>query len=153
MHVTGPEVSTVPASKDDAALARAAAQRLARLARPGAPLTLRIGDVRREETIELPAGAVRLLMEILGGLSSGQAVTVVSQSAELTTQQAADCLNVSRPFLIQLLDEKQIPYRWVGTHRRVHVEDVLRYKQRIDSERRKALDELAAEAQALDLGY
>ena len=116
-------------------------------------MTLRVRDDGREETIELPASAVRLLVEILEDMASGHAVTIVPQNAELTTQQAADFLNVSRPFLIQLLEEKKIPFRMVGTHRRVRFEDVLGYKEAIDAERRKVLDELAAEAQELDMGY
>ena len=151
--MTPAALTTVPPSKDDAELARASGQRLAPLARRGRPLTLRVRDAGREETIELPAGAVTLLMAILEDMASGRAVTVVPQNAELTTQQAADVLNVSRPFLVQLLENKKLPFRLVGTHRRVRFEDVLRYKEAIDADRRKVLDELAAEAQTLDLGY
>ena len=142
-----------PPSRDEVELARASGQRLAPLARTGRPLTLRVHDAGQEETIELPAGAVKLLVEILEDMASGRAVTIVPQNAELTTQQAADFLNVSRPFLIQLLEEKKIPFRMVGTHRRARLEDVLRYKEGIDAERRKVLDELAAEAQDLGMGY
>lgn len=144
---------TNPPSRTEVELARASCQRLAPLARSGQPLTLRVRDDGQEETIELPASAVRLLVEILEDMASGHAVTIVPQNAELTTQQAADFLNVSRPFLIQLLEEKKIPFRMVGTHRRVRFEDVLGYKEAIDAERRKVLDELAAEAQELDMGY
>lgn len=142
-----------PPSRAEVELARASGQRLAPLARKGCPLTLRLRNAGQEETIELPAGAVRLLVEILEDMASGRAVTIVPQNAELTTQQAADFLNVSRPFLIQLLEEKKIPFRMVGTHRRVRFEDVLGYKEGIDAERRKVLDELAAEAQDLGMGY
>jgi excisionase family DNA binding protein len=151
--MTSATVATVPPSREEVELARASGQRLAPLARLGRPLTLGVRDAGREETIELPAGAVALLVEILEDMASGRAVTIVPQNAELTTQQAADFLNVSRPFLIQLLEEKKIPFRKVGTHRRVRFEDVLRYKEAIDVERRKVLDALAAEAQELKLGY
>src|SRR5690606_7642694 len=147
------ELTSVPPSKEDVELARTSGQRLALLARRGQPLTLRVRDAGQEETIELPAGAVRLLQAILEDMASGRVVTIVPQNAELTTQQAADFLNVSRPFLVQLLDEKKLPFRMVGTHRRVCFEDVLSYKQAIDAGRRKVLDELAAEAQDLDMGY
>ena len=146
-------LTTNPPSRADVELARASGQRLAPLARSGRPLTMRVRDAGQEETIELPAGAVKLLVEILEDMAAGRAVTIVPQNAELTTQQAADFLNVSRPFLIQLLEEKKIPFRMVGTHRRVRFEDVLRYKEGIDAERRKVLDQLAAEAQELGMGY
>jgi len=75
------------------------------------------------------------------------------RESELTTKQAADFLNVSRPFLVALLEHQKLPFRLVGTHRRVRFEDVLRYKENIDSERRKVLDQIAAEAQDIKLGY
>ena len=144
---------SAPPSREDVELARTSGQRLAPLARRGQPLTLRVRDAGREETIELPAGAVRLLQAILEDMALGRAVTIVPQNAELTTQQAADFMNVSRPFLVGLLEHKKLPFRLVGTHRRVRFEDVLRYKETIDAERRKVLDQLAAEAQELGMGY
>lgn len=142
-----------PPSGAEVELARASGQRLAPLARLGRPLTIRVRDSGREETIELPVEAVKLLVKILEDMASGRSVTIVSRNAEVTSQQAADFLNVSRPFLIQLLEEKKLPFRMVGTHRRVRFEDVLRYKEGIDAGRRKVLDALAAEAQELDMGY
>ena len=117
------------------------------------PLTLQVRDAGREKTIELPAGAVKLLQAILEDMASGRAVTIVPQNAQLTTQQAADFLNVSRPFLVQLLEQKKLPFRLVGTHRRVRFEDVLRFRETIDADRRKMLDQLAAEAQEFKMGY
>lgn len=145
--------ASAPPSRDDVALARTSGQRLAPLARSGRPLTMQVRGADEEEIIELPAGAVKLLVEILEDMASGLAVTIVPQNAELTTQQAADFLNVSRPFLVQLLEEGRLPFRKVGTHRRVRFEDVLQYKEAIDTERRKVLDSLAAEAQDLGMGY
>lgn len=146
-------LTTNPPSKDDVELARASGQRLAPYARKGLALTFRVRDAENEEAIELPAGAVKLLMAVLEDMASGRAVTIVPQNAELTTQQAADVLNVSRPFLIGLLDERKLPFRMVGTHRRVRFEDVLNYKEATDTERRKVLGQLAAEAQELGMGY
>lgn len=146
-------LTSSPPSREDVELARTSGQQLAQIARRGRPLTLRVRDAGREETIELPAGAVKLLQAILEDMASGRAVSIVPQNAELTTQQAADFLNVSRPFLVQLLEQKKFPFRMVGTHRRIRFEDVLRYKQDIDAERRKVLDQLAAETQDLKLGY
>lgn len=118
---------TVPPSKEEVELARASGQRLAPLARRGHPLTLRVRDAGQEETIELPAGAVKLLQAILEDMASGRTVTIVPHNAELTTQQAADLLSVSRPFLVQLLEKQKLPFRLVGTHRRILFEDVLRF--------------------------
>jgi excisionase family DNA binding protein len=147
-------MTSVPPSKEDIELARTSGQRLAPMARRGQPLTLRVREAgQKEETIELPAGAVKLLQAILEDMASGRAVTIVPQNAELTTQQAADFLNVSRPFLVQLLEQKKLPFRLVGTHRRIRFEDVLRFKETTDAERRKVLDQLAAEAQDLKMGY
>lgn len=106
-----------------------------------------------EETVEVPAEAFRLFVRILAEMANGNAVTIVPVHAELTTQQAADILNVSRPYLVQLLEEGKIPHRKVGTRRRIRVEEMLLYKQADDAERQKTLDELTAEAEKLDLGY
>ena len=101
----------------------------------------------------MPAGAVALLMDILEAMAAGQGITVIPQNAELTTVQAAEVLNVSRPFLIKLLDQEKIPHRKVGRHRRVLMEDVMNYKAAIDAQREAVLDRLAAEAQEQGMGY
>ena len=145
--------SIPPPPPEEVELARVSGQRLAPLAQRGRSLLMEVRNAGQKQTIELPAGAVRLLAAILADMASSRAVAVVRQNAELTTQQAADFLNVSRPFLIRLLDDRKIPFRLVGTHRRVRFEDVLAYKEGIDRERRKVLDELAVEAQELDMGY
>lgn len=142
-----------PPSKREATIARASKQLLSQYAREDQPLTVRVTEVEQAEPIELPAGAVALLMDILGAMASGQGITLIPEDAELSTAQAANMLNVSRPFLIKLLEEGQIPCRKVGKHRRVRAEDIIRYKSTIDEQREAVLDQLAADAQLQDMGY
>lgn len=143
----------LPPSAQEAAVARASGQLLSRYAQSKTPLRLHVTDGEQAEPIELPAGAVALLMDILEAMAAGQGVTIIPENAELTTVQAADVLNVSRPFLIKLLDEQKIPHRKVGKHRRIRMEDVMAYKAAVDAERESVLDRLVAEAQEQDMGY
>jgi excisionase family DNA binding protein len=110
-------------------------------------------DSGREESIVIPLPALRLLTEILTEMAKGNAVALIPVRAELTAQQAADLLNVSRPYLIELLESGAIPFRKDGTHRRVLFEDVMAYKRKNNGERLKALEELSALDQELGLGY
>ena len=142
----------VAPTEAEAQLAREAGRRLADLA--GQSLRARISaNGGAAKTIELPAPAVRLLQRVLAEMSAGNAVTLIPVRAELTTRQAADILNVSRPYLIGLLEQGKIPYRKVGTHRRIRFLDLTDYRRRMDMESRQALEKLAAEAQELNLGY
>ncbi len=111
------------------------------------------GKEGQEVTVQVPREAFELFTQILAQMANGNAVTLVPVHAELTTQQAADMLNVSRPFLVRLLDEGKIPYRMVGTHRRVRAEDVLSYQKASYEESKQALDELSRIAQEQELGY
>jgi excisionase family DNA binding protein len=147
------ELTMEPPTKADADLARVSGERLLPLAQRKLPLTVGVCDAGQEETIELPAGAVKLLQAILEEMGAGHAVTIMPRNAELTTQQAANFLNVSRPFLIQLLEQGKLLHRLVGKHRRVRFEDVLRFKEKDDAERRQIRDQLVAEAQELNMGY
>jgi excisionase family DNA binding protein len=143
----------LPPSEREAVIARTSKQLLARYVREDQSLTVQVMDADHDEPIELPAGAVTLLLDILGAMASGQGVTIIPEDAELTTVQAADILHVSRPFLIKLLDEGKIPYRRVGKHRRIRMEDVMNYKRTIDQQREAVLDQLVADAQEQDMGY
>jgi len=105
-----------------------------------------------DEPVVLPAAAVRLLGALLAELAKGNAVTLMPHHAELTTQEAAELLNVSRPFLVTLLEGGQLPFHKVGTHRRVRFSDLMIYKRRRDAESEAALRELASLSQELKLG-
>ncbi|MDE0055470.1 MAG: excisionase family DNA-binding protein [Gammaproteobacteria bacterium] len=142
-----------PSTLQDAAIAQRTYEVLSPYGGINRPLKLRVRDSEREQTIDLPAGAVDLLVRVLEAMAAGRGVTLIPESAELTTVQAADVLNVSRPFLIKLLDRKVMPHRKVGKHRRIRVEDVMAYKNAIDREREQVLEQLTREAQTGDMGY
>ena len=137
----------------DASLARVSVERLSRYIRKKKPLSMKVMESGQEHPIDLPAGAVALLMDILEAMAAGRGVAIIPENAELTTVQAANLLNVSRPFFIKLLDEKAIPHRLVGRHRRVLIDDVMAYKSKIDREREAVLDQLTADAQEQNMGY
>ena len=103
--------------------------------------------------VQLPTSALRLLQEILGELALGNAVKVVPVNAELTTQEAADLLNVSRPYVVQLMEAGELPFHKAGTHRRVKFSDLQAYKTQRDRASADAMTSLAALDQELDMGY
>ena len=143
--------STLPTA-EAAKSAETALRLLAPLKRRAArSVRLRIADARDE--VVLPLEAFELLLGVLGAMAEGNAVTIVPVHTELTTQQAADLLQVSRPYLVQLLDGGQIPFRMVGTHRRVLARDVFKYREEARAASERAMEELAAIAQKHGLGY
>jgi excisionase family DNA binding protein len=141
----------VTPSEEEAQQAREAALRLARHLHHPQGIQLQVPG--EAEGLPLPPLALRLLTDLLVQLAEGNAVTIQPTPHELTTQEAADYLNVSRPFLVGLLERGEIPFRKVGTHRRVRFADLVSYRKAINAQRRQVLDELAAEAQELGLGY
>jgi excisionase family DNA binding protein len=149
MPTSAPNIPSPKASEE----AQAALLALRRLPRRKASIEVRAGGEGGEIAITIPREAFDLFLEILGQMANGTAVTIVPVHAELTTQEAADMLNVSRPFLVGLLDAGKIPYRLVGTHRRVRAADLLAYKHNDDAQRKAVLDELTDEAEKHGLGY
>ncbi len=130
------------------AQAREASRQLARLLPAddetvNAPALRLVTDDNHHEMIAIPPGALRLLVDMLTQLGQGRAVTVLPQNAELTTQEVADYLNVSRPYVVKLIEEEKLPARKVGTRRRVAFEDLLRFDEQQRARQRAALDELA----------
>ena len=107
----------------------------------------------RDREVALPPPIAHALVDVLTDIAEGRAVSVASSGEELTTSGAAELLNVSRPHLVQLLEEGEIPFHKVGTHRRVYREDVLEYKARRREEAEEAMQNLTDQAQELGLGY
>jgi excisionase family DNA binding protein len=103
--------------------------------------------------IKIPVSAFRFLQAILDHMAKGEGLTLIPSDAELTTQQAAEMLNVSRPYVVNLLEEGKIKYHKVGTHRRIKLKDLEQYREKMKKDREEALDELAKSAQELDMGY
>ena len=140
---------TVVPSEEDTRLAAESSRILATNA-PEGDLRVQLED---GQTLTLPKAAARLLSHLLTEMAHGNAVTIIPIHAQMTTQEAADFLNVSRPYLIKLLESGAVPYHKVGSHRRIRFLDLKAFKDRTAEKRAKALDELTAQAQELGLGY
>jgi len=151
----------VPPSDHEASVAESARGVLAKhlKADATAPLRLKLVGMRPadeskstiSDSLILPASAARILVRVLQEIANGNGVSVVPVHTELTTQEAADLLRVSRPSLIRLLNQNEIEYRKVGSHRRVLLSSVLAYKRKAEGARREALAELVAYDQELGL--
>ncbi|MCC2672670.1 MAG: binding domain protein excisionase family [Armatimonadetes bacterium] len=148
-----PLLDPVEPTEEDARQAQESVGQLLKHLKHPEQVKIIVGDEHDGATIPIPVAAIRLLKDILVQMGQGNAITLIPTHAELTTQQAADLLNVSRPFLIGLLESNMIPHRKVGTHRRIHYRDLMEYKRSTDARRREVLDDLAAEAQELNMGY
>jgi excisionase family DNA binding protein len=140
--------NTIAPTRAEADLAAKASRSLSRHA--AGALKIRMDD---GEELTLPASAAKMLTHMLTELSLGNAVTLVPAYAEFTTRQAADYLNVSRPHVVKLLEQAKMPFHMAGTHRRIKFSDLETFKQSHESSRLRALSELAAQAQELDMGY
>lgn len=133
------------------AQAKEASRQLARLLPDGQSSLQLVTDDNRHEMIAIPPSALRLMVDILTQLGQGNAVSLVPQRAELTTQEVADFLNVSRPYVVKLVESGKLPARKVGTRRRVAFEDLIRFDEEDRKTRRAALDELTRIDQELGL--
>lgn len=104
-------------------------------------------------TVELPPAALKLIGQLLGALSEGRAVTIIPSKQEFSTVEAANFLNVSRPFVIKEIEEGRLPHRKVGTHRRVAFEDLVVYAREMRKRQEGALERMADNARELGLDY
>jgi excisionase family DNA binding protein len=145
-------------SKEDVELAKAAQRCIISALDHSRAVNIAILDegVERIEdspVLKLPPKVLRVFADMLGSLAQGNAVTVVPKEMYVSTQEAAMFLNVSRPYLVRMLDEGRIPFHKVGTHRRIKFDDVVAYKDQRTKASQDALQQLVDQAQELDMGY
>ncbi len=146
-------ISSINPGDVDADIAERAARRIRDYldGHPDDDLIEALGEVGTEDALVLPRATAVMFAQILDLLGQGRGVQIIPKEVELSTQQAADMLNVSRPYLIGLLESGEIPFRKVGRHRRIRFEDLMDYKRRDDLGRRAAADDLAAISEELGL--
>lgn len=113
--------------------------------------TIKFQDQR--SFLRIPKKAFHLLVAILNNMAEGKSITLIPSDTEISTQQAADMLNVSRPHIIKLLENEVIPFKKVGTHRRIQLKHLIEYEKQLKENRKQKLDFLAEQAQELNLGY
>jgi excisionase family DNA binding protein len=114
---------------------------------------VRIKLQEEAEFLEIPPKALSLLHDIVSLMADGKSITLIPSDSEVSTQEAAELLNVSRPHIVKLLERGEIPYKKVGSHRRILLKDLMRYDDKVKKKRAKQLDFLTKQSQALDLGY
>lgn len=149
-----PSIASPPPAlptESEADLARKSSRLLAACIGNGPTARLRV--INGNDEILVPVGALKLLVDILAQMGEGRGVTVLPIKAELTTQQAANLLNVSRPYLVNLLERGELNFRKIGKHRRILLEDLLAYQREMRKKQVAALEELAKQAQELGMGY
>lgn len=146
--------TTMIPNAHDMQLAAESRQTIGALAQRNGDLTFTVcGDDGVTTQLRIPSSALKLLFAALSEMACGNGVSLLPLHAELTTQQVADLLNVSRPYLVGLLEKGEMPFRMVGNQRRVRLQEVVAYKARTDIDRRAALNELARLGQEAGIGY
>src|SRR5262249_37316721 len=151
--VPGPSIGSINPGDVDTEIAGRAARRIKEYldGHPDDDLIEALGEVGTQDALVIPRATAVMFAQILHLLAQGRVVQIFPREVELSTQHAADMLNVSRPYLIGLLEGGKIPFRKVGRHRRVRFEDLMDYKRRDDLSRRAAADGLAELSEDLDL--
>jgi excisionase family DNA binding protein len=139
------------ATEEEALIASEALAKLKPLAEAKTDIKLRVAEKGADIVVPLPARAVEAIVDFLMAMVERKPFSVIPHEAELTTKQAADFLNVSRPYLVGLIDRGEIPHRMVGNHRRVLVADIIAFKKTSDEKRKAAIARMIAESQKLGL--
>lgn len=148
------EVSSPPLDAKDREMIRVAQRYImASLDHSRAAAITLTTDTGEHPTVEVPPGALKLIGQLLGAMSEGRSITLMPTEREFTTVEAAHFLNVSRPFVIKEIESGRLPHRKVGSHRRIALEDLLRYAQNMRTEQASALERLADNARELGLDY
>lgn len=150
--ISSEHLASVTPNDADALLAGKTRKRLAAILKEKSAYPVQLlNEEESDDPLEIPAPAVRLLVEILDEMAKGHAVALVPVQEEISTQQAADILGVSRPYFVQLLENGEISFRKVGTRRRIRLQDVMSYKRNLYNKRLQTLDELTDYEQELGL--
>lgn len=145
--------SVIPKERDIILAMRSSKELASLIPKKHQDFRLFVRENQKEVELVLPLSAAKMLLHILTQMSEGNAVTIIPILAELSTQEAANLLNVSRPFLVQLLEKGEISFHKVGSHRRIYFSDLQEFKAKMDSTSNLALQDLADQAQKLDMGY
>jgi excisionase family DNA binding protein len=155
---SGLDLEVVLDSKEDLELAKAAQRCIVSSLDHSRAINIALPEdgverVSESPVLRLPPKVLRLFADVLGSLAQGKAIAVMPKELDVTTQEAAIFLSVSRPYLVRLLEEGKIPFHKVGTHRRIRFEDVVRYREDRQKTSQDALQKLANQAQELGMGY
>jgi excisionase family DNA binding protein len=149
-----PEAVLPPTSQRDRELARAAQRCIMQALDHSRAATIRVETESGDgPSVDIPPQALKLLGQILGAMSEGRAVTIMPAKREFSTVEAANFLNVSRPFVIKEIEAGRLPHRMVGTHRRIAFEDLQAYAERMRERQHAALRRLADADRELGLNY
>jgi excisionase family DNA binding protein len=152
--MTGSHVQDFIPSKEDAILAGKALESLSKLVEgQRMPGMIPFASLSKFKELVMPIGIFELILELLNQAAQGHSVTIIPSNKEFTTQEAADLLNVSRPFVIKLLEDGKIPFHKVGAHRRIKARDLMTYRRESEKESLEAFQELAKLSQKMGLGY
>ena len=147
------EELVIPKAHDISLALRSSKELAALVSRKHTDLHIVAREDHKEIELTLPFPAVKMLLHILIQMSEGNSLTLIPIHAELSTQEAANLLNVSRPFFVKLLEKGEIPFHKVGSHRRIFFKDLQSYKMKQNVTSNQALQQLVDQAQQFDMGY